>query len=337
MLDQIKHMSSYHWNDRWAFLLLIIPVLLIAYYIWRYRKIYPELKLSAFDGIRKFTSPFRGALKPFGTGLRVLALVALIAAIARPQSLFDEEKRKTEGIDIVLALDISGSMLAQDFKPDRLGAAKDVAAQFVDARLDDRIGLVVFAGESFGQCPLTIDHNEVKLQLSEIKQGILEDGTAIGNGLATAVDKLKDSEAKSKVIILLTDGVNNRGEIDPTDAAQLAQLYGIKVYTIGVGTMGTAPYPVQTPWGPSTQQMPVEIDEELLSSIGQNTGGQYFRATNNKTLSEIYQHIDRLEKTEVEVTQITNRTERFHWLVVIALCSMVLEFFTRNLFARSIP
>jgi Ca-activated chloride channel family protein len=244
--------------------------------------------------------------------LRLLALVLVIVALARPQTTSEGENVSTEGIDIVLVTDVSGSMLAEDFRPNRIEAAKAVAADFVDGRPNDRIGLVVFAGESFTQCPITLDHAVVKSLIAEVKSGQIEDGTAIGMGLATAVSRLKDGKSKSRVIILLTDGVNNRGAIDPLTAAGIASTFGIRVYTVGVGTIGMAPYPVQTPLGTQYSNVPVEIDEELLKNIAAQTGGKYFRATDNDKLRMIYSEIDRLEKTRIEVTQFRRHREDFY-------------------------
>jgi Ca-activated chloride channel family protein len=236
----------------------------------------------------------------------------------------------TEGIDIVLTQDISGSMLSRDFKPDRLEAAKNIATEFISGRPYDRIGLVVFSGESFTQCPLTTDHAVLINLLREIQSGMIEDGTAIGMGLATAVNRIKDSQAKSKVIILLTDGVNNRGEIAPETAAEIAKTFGIRVYTIGVGTQGMAPYPVQTPFGIQYQDMPVEIDEGILQKIAQTTGGKYFRATDNDSLEKIYKEIDKLEKSKIDVRQFSKKEEKYLLPALIAFFMLVVEIIVRN-------
>jgi Ca-activated chloride channel family protein len=261
----------------------------------------------------------------------------LTIALARPQSTSRGENVSTEGIDIILVNDISGSMLAEDFRPNRIEAAKKVAMDFIDGRPTDRIGLVIFSGESFTQCPLTLDHGVIKSLLSEIKSGMIEDGTAIGMGLATAVSRLKDSKAKSRVIVLLTDGINNRGSIDPLTAAGIAQQFGIRAYTIGVGTTGMAPYPVQTPFGTQYQNVPVEIDEKLLEQIADQTGGKYYRATDNKKLKAIYDEIDRLEKTKIEVTQFRRHKEEFYSAAMFAGLFLLLELiFSQTLF-RKIP
>jgi Ca-activated chloride channel family protein len=254
----------------------------------------------------------------------------LIIVLARPQKTDKFQDVSTEGIDIVLTQDISGSMLARDFKPDRLEAAKNIATEFISGRPYDRIGLVVFSGESFTQCPLTTDHAVLINLLREIQSGMIEDGTAIGMGLATAVNRIKDSQAKSKVIILLTDGVNNKGEIAPATAAGIAKTFGIRVYTIGVGTQGMAPYPVQTPYGMQYQNMPVEIDEEILQQISQTTGGKYFRATDNDSLEKIYKEIDKLEKSKIDVKQFSRKEERYMIPALIAFCLLVIEIITRN-------
>ena len=273
-------------------LLLIIPV--IVWYIFKHHKISASIQLSTLKGIGTKHFTYKHILRHVMFAFRMLAFALLIIALARPQSTLNWKNEKTEGIDIVLALDISSSMLARDFEPDRLEASKDLAIQFINGRKNDRIGLVVFSGESFTQCPLTTDHNVLINLFRDIESGIIEDGTAIGMGLATAVNRLKDSKSPGKVIILLTDGVNNAGTIAPITAAELAQTFGIKVYTIGVGSMGQAPYPVNTPYGVQLRNMPVEIDEELLEDIAQSTGGKYFRATNNDKLQQIYEEIDQM-------------------------------------------
>jgi Ca-activated chloride channel family protein len=236
----------------------------------------------------------------------------------------------------MLAIDISGSMLARDFNPDRIEAAKNVATEFISGRPYDRMGLVVFSGESFTQCPLTTDHATLINLLREIKSGMIEDGTAIGMGIATAVNRLKDSEAKSKVIILLTDGVNNRGEIDPLTAAELALTFNIRVYTIGVGSMGTAPYPVQTPFGTQFRNVPVEIDEDILRKISAETGGQYFRATDNNKLVQVYQEIDQLEKSKIDVREFNRKVEEYLPLALLAVVLLLVEIFARYLLMRNI-
>jgi len=269
-------------------------------------------------------------LRHSGIVLRSLALAALIVALARPQSSLSWQNSTTEGIDIMIASDISGSMLAEDFHPNRLEAGKDIAIDFIKDRPNDRIGLVIFSGESFTQCPLTIDHDVLINLYRDIKNGMIEDGTAIGMGLATAVNRLKDSQVKSKVVILLTDGSNNTGSIPPITAAEIAKQFGIRVYTVGLGTRGYAPYPVQTPIGIQYQQVPVDVDEGTLTKIANITGGKYFRATNNKTLKNIYEQIDKLEKAKIDVTQYHKKTELFLPLALIALLLLALEFLLKN-------
>lgn len=269
-------------------------------------------------------------LRHLGIVLRSLAFIALIIALARPQSSLSWQNSTTEGIDIMIASDISGSMLAEDFKPNRLEAGKNIAIDFIKDRPDDRIGLVIFSGESFTQCPLTIDHDVLINLYKDIKNGMIDDGTAIGMGLATAVNRLKESEAKSKVIILLTDGSNNTGSIPPITAAEIAKQFNIRVYTVGLGTKGFAPYPVQTPFGVQYQRIPVDVDEGTLTKIATITGGKYFRATNNETLKNIYQQIDKMEKAKIDVTQYHKKTELFLPFAVMALLFLLLEFGLKN-------
>lgn len=268
--------------------------------------------------------------------LRTLALVMIVIAIARPRSSEQMEKVDTEGIDIVLAMDVSTSMLARDFAPDRINAAKDIAIEFISQRPSDRMGIVVFAGESFTQCPLTTDRATLINLMKEVNTDLLEDGTAIGNGLATAVARMKDSDAKSRVVILLTDGVNNCGEIAPETAAEIAKTYGVRVYTIGVGANGTAPYPVMTPWGVQMQNVKVEIDEKLLSEVAATTGGRYFRATDNTKLAEIYAEINKMEKARTTIDSFPVYKELFGTYALIALAALLLEFLLK-LFLRRLP
>lgn len=269
--------------------------------------------------------------------LRIIAFAFLIIVLARPQSTEHWQNVTTEGIDIMIALDISSSMLARDFQPDRLEASKDVAIEFISGRPDDRIGLVVFAGESFTQCPLTSDHSVLINFFHDVESGMIEDGTAIGNGLATSISRLKDSKAIGKVIILLTDGVNNRGEIAPKTAAEIAKIFGIRVYTVGVGTMGMAPYPVNTPFGIKYQNMKVEIDEKVLKEVALATDGRYFRATDNRKLKEIYKQIDQLEKSKIEVKEVSRRKEEFAGFALIAFFLLVAEGLFRILLFRALP
>lgn len=321
-----------------AFWLLILPVLMILWQVWRYKQLYPTLRLPILDAVKGHTHPVRGFVKKYLFILRSLAVVALIIALARPQQQYSDENVDTEGIDIMMALDISGSMKALDFKPDRLGAAKEKALQFIEGRPHDRIGLVVFAGESFTQCPLTTDHAMLKKLLNEVQEGVLEQGTAIGMGLSTSVIRLKDSDAKSRVVILLTDGVNNAGFIDPITAVDAALQYDIRVYTIGVGRNGQAPFLTQDFFGNNRQQMmEVKLDEDLLKDIADKTGGKYFQATNNDALGRVYEEIDELEKTRIQVTRVTRKTEEFHWYLIIGGILFLLELLLRYAVVRNIP
>ncbi len=333
----IGYLQELTFASPWVLSFLIIPLLFILWQIFKRDQLYPTLRMPILEGVAKHKSPIRGWLKRYLFMLRTLAMILFIVALARPQRSFTDEEVNTEGIDIVLALDVSGSMLARDFKPDRLQAAKKTASDFIEARPDDRVGLVVFAGESFTQCPLTIDHNVVLDFLGEIDNGLIEDGTAIGMGLATSVNRLKESEAKSKVVVLLTDGVNNSGFIDPLTATEAATQYDIRVYTIGVGKRGMAPYPIQTQFGISYQNIEVEIDEELLQEIADQTGGKYFRATNNEALENIYQQIDDLEKSKIQVTVLTRETEEFYLFLIIGLGLFGLELLLRYFVVRSVP
>ena len=311
-------------------LLLIVP-LMVAYYIWREKKLYGHFSVSAVKGFKLPTSSVIPKLRHIGVVLRSLALIFLIVAMARPQSSLSWQNSTTEGIDIIIASDISGSMLAEDFKPNRLEAGKKIAIDFIKDRPDDRIGLVIFSGESFTQCPLTIDHDVLVNLYGDIKNGMIEDGTAIGMGLATAVNRLKESTAKSKVVILLTDGSNNMGSIPPITAAEIAKQFGVRVYTVGLGTNGFAPYPFPVPGGGvQYQQVPVVIDEVTLNKIADITGGKYFRATNNATLKRIYERIDKLEKAKIDVTSYHKKTEMFLPWALIALVLVILEFILKN-------
>ena len=268
--------------------------------------------------------------------LRIAALSLIIIAIARPRSTSQVEKVDTEGIDIIFAMDVSTSMLARDFTPDRLSAAKDIAIEFIAQRPTDRMGIVVFAGESYTQCPLTTDRATLINLMKEVQTDLIEDGTAIGNGLATAAARLKDSDAKSRVVILLTDGVNNMGDIDPTLAAEISKTYGIRVYTIGVGANGTAPYPIKTPWGIELRNIPVEIDEPLLKEIADGTGGRYFRATDNTKLQEIYAEIGQMEKTRTTVDSFPVYKDLYKNYALAALACLLLELLL-GAFLRRLP
>lgn len=317
--------------------LLLLPLLLTARYLYiELRERRPHLRVSS---VRPWTKGGRSVLSvirhlPFA--LRIAALSLIILALARPRSSNEVEKRDTEGIDIVLAMDVSTSMLARDFTPDRLSAAKDIAIEFISQRPSDRMGIVVFAGESYTQCPLTTDRATLINLMKEVQTDLIEDGTAIGNGLATAVARMMDSDAPSRVVILLTDGVNNRGEIAPQTAAEIAKTYGIRVYTIGVGANGTAPYPVMTPWGVEVRNMQVEIDEDLLKEVAKTTGGRYFRATDNTKLAEIYSEINKMETARTTVDSFPVYKELFGGYALAALICLALELLV-GLMLRRLP
>ena len=321
----------------YLWLLSMIPYV-VGWHVLTRKKSQAVLKISSLEGFRSKSS-FLSRLQPLLFVLRILSLVLIVLALARPQTMDVSTRTKTnKGIDIVMAIDISSSMLAQDLKPNRLTALKRVAASFIDDRVSDRIGLVIYAGESYTKTPITSDRAIVKNALSKIEfEGLIDDGTAIGMGLATAVNRLKDSRAKSKVIILLTDGVNNSGFIDPKIASELAVEYEIKTYTIGLGSNGTARAPVGIlPNGKFQYGLTkVEIDEELLKNIAINTGGLYFRATNNKKLEEIYNEINKLEKTEIEEFKYYNYEEKFRPLILLALTLLIIEWLMRNTLFRS--
>lgn len=323
-------------NPEYLYLLFVlIPI--IGWYVWRHTQLHATLQISTTQPFRKLSKSYKQFLRHILFALRLITLGILIVAMARPQLSDAWEDSSTKGIDIVMALDLSSSMLARDFDPNRLEASKDLAMEFITGRPNDRIGLVVFAGQSFTQCPLTTDHAVVMNLFKDLKSGLVEDGTAIGMGLATSVTRLKDSKAKSKVIILLTDGVNNAGEISPMTAAEIAKTFGIRIYTIGVGSKGTAPYPVQTPFGVRYQNMKVEIDEDVLQNVAESTGGSYFRATDNQKLREIYDRIDQMEKSKIEVKQYQKKNEEFATFLLIALGILLIEVVTRYTLLRSIP
>jgi len=323
-------------NPAFFYLLLLIPF--AAFWYWaKYRKRNVAMMMPSLAPFGK-TRGLRSYLMPMLFLLRMLAIAFIIIALARPQNALKEEKINAEGIDIVIAIDVSTSMLAEDLKPNRIEAAKNVAKQFIEGRTTDRVGLVVFSGESFTQCPITTDHDVIIKLFDEVKSGVLMDGTAIGMGVANAVARLKDSKAKSKVIILLTDGENNAGNIDPLTAAEAAAEFGIKAYTIGVGTRGYAPYPSKTIFGSVRyQNIEVKIDEDLLKAIAEKTDGKYFRATNTEKLGQIWQEIDKLEKTKIEVTSIKRFVERFHVFARIGLLLFGLELFLRYVILRPAP
>jgi Ca-activated chloride channel homolog len=323
-------------QPNYLFFLLLIPVL-VAWYFYRQKKSNADIRISSTAGFQGVKKSLRLYLYHVMYGLRLLAVALLILALARPQSSLSRQDITVEGIDIVLAMDVSGSMLARDFHPDRIEAAKEVAMEFIDGRPNDRIGLVIFSGETFTQCPLTTDHAVLKNLFKDIKSGMIDDGTALGDGLATAVNRLRGSKAISKVIILLTDGNNNMGSLDPLSAAEIAKLYGIRIYTIGVGTIGMAPYPVQTPFGIQLQSMKVEIDEPLLQNVAKLTDGKYYRATSNTKLHQIYKEIDKLEKSKIDVTEFRKKKEEFLWLALIAFILISVEIISRYTYFRNIP
>lgn len=318
--------------------LLVIPAVLVAHYIYlELAQRHPHLRVSSSVPWMVSGTSFMAVLRHLPFLLRTFALVMIVIAIARPRSSTEMERIDTEGIDIVLAMDVSTSMLARDLTPDRINASKDIAIEFISQRPSDRMGIVVFAGESFTQCPLTTDRATLINLMKEIQTDLIEDGTAIGNGLATAVARMKDSDAKSRVVILLTDGVNNRGEISPQMAAEIAKTYGIRVYTIGVGKEGMAPYPVMTPWGVEVQNVKVEIDEKLLAEIAESTGGRYFRATDNTKLAEIYSEINKMEKARTTVDSFPVYKELFGLYALLALLALLLEFFIDRFVLRRLP
>ena len=318
--------------------LLVLVVPMIAYYIYRALQGGAAIRISSVAGVRKAPRTWRYWFRHLPFVLRCAAFVSLVVALARPQDIEEQSRTNAEGIDIMLSIDISGSMLARDFKPDRITAAKEVAGEFIADRYGDRIGLAVFAGESFTQSPLTTDKSTLQTMLARVRSGVVEDGTAIGNGLATAINRLRESDAKSKVVILLTDGVNNRGEIAPLMAADIAADMGIKVYTIGVGTRGKAPYPAVDMFGNMTFQMAdVEIDEETLEGIASRTGGKYFRATDKAKLKAIYDEINQLEKSKVEVTDLTIYHEQYLPLVLLAIALLLVEFLFGQILLKRIP
>ena len=330
-----------HFASPYYLWLLTLLVPMIGYYVWRTLQGGASIQISSVAGVVRAPRTVRYYLRHLPFALRAAAFALLVVALARPQDVEQNVRTNTEGIDIMLAIDVSGSMLARDFKPDRITAAKEVAGSFVADRYGDRIGLVVFAAEAFTQSPLTTDQSTLQTLLARIRSGLIDDsGTAIGNGLATAINRLRESEAKSKVIILLTDGVNNRGQIAPMTAAEIARAQGIRVYTIGVGTEGTAPYPAVDIYGQPTGDVvmaKVEIDEKTLGAMADLTGGKYFRATDNAKLKAIYDEINQLEKSKVEVTERISYHERFLVWALAALGALLLEFLLSNLVLKRIP
>lgn len=314
-------METFNFANKEYLYILITLIPYIAWYIWKNKSAKASLTFSNVSSLKNIPKSAAYYTRHSVFLLKILGIAALIIALARPQSYKAWQETTTEGIDIVLAMDISGSMLAQDFQPNRIEASKKMAIKFISGRTSDRIGLVIFAGESYTQCPATVDHKVLINYFKDISTGIIEDGTAIGLGLANAVNRLKNSDAKSKVVILLTDGDNNSGQISPSMASDLAQTYGIRVYTIGVGSKGLVPVPVQTAWGPSVQKVKMELNDEVLKEIAEKTGGKYFRATNNKALENIYAEIDKMEKIKIEQRKHKETKENY---LIFAIWSLIL-------------
>jgi Ca-activated chloride channel family protein len=329
--------GDYTYNNPEMFYLLLGLIPMALWYLFRYKRDTASIRISSTAPLAKIPLTARHIFRHLPFLLQLIAMACFVVVLARPQSSTRWENTTTEGIDIIISLDISTSMLAMDFQPNRLEAAKKVAMEFISGREHDRMGLVVFAGEAFTQCPLTTDRAALLNLFSGIKTGLIEDGTAIGNGLATAVARLKDSDAISRVIILLTDGENNRGEVAPITAAEIARTFGIRVYTIGVGSIGTAPFPVQTPFGTQIQETEVRMDEEMMRQIADITGGQYFRATNNLKLAEIYKEIDQLEKSKIEVKEFSRRAEEFMPFALTGLLFLIASLALRTTIFRNIP
>ena len=327
-----------HFASPYYLWLLTLLVPMIGYYVWRTLQGGASIQISSVAGVVRAPRTVRYYLRHLPFALRAAAFALLVVALARPQDVEQNVRTNAEGIDIMLAIDVSGSMLARDFKPDRITAAKEVAGSFIADRYGDRIGLVAFAGEAFTQSPLTTDQSTLQTLLARIRSGLIEDGTAIGNGLATAINRLRESDAKSKVIILLTDGVNNQGQIAPMTAAEIAKAQGIRVYTIGVGTEGMAPYPAIDMFGNLTfVNQKVEIDEKVLKAISDMTGGKYFRATDKDKLKAVYNEINQLEKSKIEVTEHISYHELFLTWVLAALGLLMAEFLLSNLVLKRIP
>lgn len=327
-----------HFASPYYLWLLTLLVPMIGYYVWRTLQGGAAIQISSVAGVMRAPRTVRYYLRHLPFALRAAAFALFVVALARPQDVEQNVRTNAEGIDIMLAIDVSGSMLARDFKPDRITAAKEVAGSFIADRYGDRIGLVAFAGEAFTQSPLTTDQSTLQTLLARIRSGLIEDGTAIGNGLATAINRLRESDAKSKVIILLTDGVNNQGQIAPMTAAEIAKAQGIRVYTIGVGSEGMAPYPAIDMFGNLTfVNQKVEIDEKVLKAISDMTGGKYFRATDKDKLKAVYNEINQLEKSKIEVTEHISYHELFLTWVLAALGLLIAEFLLSNLVLKRIP
>ncbi len=321
---------------QYLWLLLLVPVMVI-WYILKHKNRHPAMQVPGLQWTAKAPVTFRHYLQHLLFAFRMLVIAFLVIVLARPQSHDQWEEVITEGIDIMISLDISTSMLAEDFKPNRMEAAKDIATEFISGRRNDRIGLVIFSGESFTQCPLTADHAVLINLLREVEIGMIEDGTAIGMGIATAVNRLRNSESQSKIIILLTDGVNNRGAIDPITAANIAETFDIRVYTVGVGSRGPAPYPVQTPRGVQYQNIEADIDEDVLREIAEITGGSYFRAEDENKLLEIYSEIEQLERSMIDVRQFSASREEYRAFALMAGLLLLAEWLARVLWLRNLP
>ena len=326
---------TFHNPEYLLLLLLLIPI--VFWYIWEMQHSDASLQISSHRNLLIIPKSSKIKFRHIPFILRSLAIAMIIIALARPQASNSWRTQNTEGIDIMMALDLSGTMLAEDLKPSRIEAAKAVATEFILSRPNDNIGLVVFARESFTQCPLTIDHAVLINLFNSVKYGLIDDGTAIGLGLANAVNRIKDSKAKSKVIILLTDGSNNCGDIAPITAAEIAKTFGIRIYTIGVGTNGIINIPVPTPMGIQYQQVQSEFDAKSLQNIASLTGGKYYNATDNTKLRQIYQDIDKLEKTKISVQQYSKKEEQFYWFALLAFVLLTLEILLRNTIFRRIP
>ncbi len=330
-----SYLENISFGQPWFFTLLLAVPVIIYWYVSRNGRTQGAIIIS--DTSAQGLSSWKSSLRHLPFLLRLLALIFIVIALARPHTSYEEQNVEGEGVDIVLCIDVSGSMTAQDLTPNRLEAAKKVAIDFVNRRLTDRIGIVIFSGESFTQCPITTDHRVLVSAIENIRNGLLEDGTAIGSGLGTGVDRLRSSKIKSKIIVLLTDGENNGGLIDPQTAKEIAKAFGIKVYTIGVGTDGYAPQPVNTPMGVVMQQGKVSIDEKLLKEIAAETGGKYFRAKDNEGLASIYEEIDQLEKSKVEISTRTRYTEKFFPFVMAALAFLLVELVLKLTVFRKFP
>lgn len=331
----IEHFYQFK-NPEWFWCLLLVPALF--FYFWKFKRYKaPTIQISSTNAFSRIPPTWKSRLLNVPLFCRLLAFVFLIVALARPQSSSSSSNVTTEGISIVIALDISASMLAEDFKPNRIESAKKVAQQFIDGRPNDLIGLVIFSGESFTQCPITSDHSVLRNVLKDVEPGMLIDGTAIGEGLSTAISRVKDAKTKSRVVVLITDGVNNSGAIPPTTAGEIAKAFDVRVYSIGVGTKGMAPYPFKTPFGIQYQNMEVQIDESLLTQVAKNTDGKYFRATGNKALENVFHEIDRLEKSKIEVTEFNRYTDEYLPFAMAAFALIMVELLLRYTLLKSLP